>query len=171
MYLLDTNVVSELRKARQGRADPQVLAWSTSVALDALYLSVVTLQELETGIGLLARKDAAQAQVLRGWLVQQVLPAFDGRILPITPAIALRCGSLHVPDPRPYRDSLIAATALVHGFTVVTRNTPDFALSGLRVLNPWLPLAALNREPAAPARPRSAPPATSPNPPSPGKHR
>jgi hypothetical protein len=103
-----------------------------------LYLSVVSVQELEVGILLVERRDAAQGAILRTWLDDYVLPAFAGRILPVDVEVARRSAGLHVPDPKPVRDSLIAATALVHGMTVVTRNVDDFAPSGVLLLNPWL---------------------------------
>lgn len=137
MYLLDTNVVSELRKVRAGRADPQVARWADSVETAQLYLSVVTVQELEIGVRLLERRDAAQGRILRRWLDEQVLPAFAERTLPVDTAIALHSAALHVPNPRPVRDSLIAATAVVHGMAVVTRNERDFDGTGVRLVNPW----------------------------------
>lgn len=137
MYLLDTNVISELRKVRTGRADTSVAAWADSVATGDLYLSVISLQELAIGVLLAERRDPVQGAALRNWLEHQVLPAFDGRILPVDAGIALRSAALHVPDPHPVRDGLIAATALVHGMTVVTRNTGDFMHTGATVLNPW----------------------------------
>ncbi len=139
MYLLDTNVISELRKAKGGKADHRVTAWAESVPASSLFLSVVTILELETGILLIERRDPLQGALLRDWLDQHVLPAFDGRILAMDVTVALRCASLHVPDPRPHRDALIAATALVHGMTVVTRNWVDFKALGVKLLNPWLP--------------------------------
>jgi len=135
MYLLDTNVVSELRRAR---VDPHVLAWAQSVATGALFISVITLLELEKGVLLVERRDSAQGAMLRAWLDRQVLTAFEGRVLPLDARIAVRCPSLRVPDPRPDRDALIAATALEHGFTVVTRNVVDFAGTGVELLNPFL---------------------------------
>lgn len=137
MWLLDTNVVSELRKAHTGRADPNVVAWAQSVAPASLFLSVITLQALELGVLQVERRDAAQGRVLRTWLDDQVIPAFADRVLVIDVAVALRCARLHVPDPRSEADALIAATALVHGMTVVTRNTADFAPTGVALLNPW----------------------------------
>jgi len=137
MYLLDTNVVSELRKIRLGKADSQVAAWADSVDAADLYLSVITLQELEIGILLTERRDPSQGAVFRAWLNKQVLPAFAGRILLVDMAVAQRSAQLHVPDPRPVRDGLIAATALVHGMTVVTRNVDDFEPTGVAILNPW----------------------------------
>lgn len=137
MYILDTNVVSELRKAGSGRADVGVVAWAASVPAASLYLSVVTVLELEKGVLSVARRDPAQAALLRAWVDTQVLPAFHGRILPIDTAVAQRCAGFHVPDPQSERDALIAATALVHGMTVVTRNVGDFKASGVPVHNPW----------------------------------
>ncbi len=137
MYLLDTNVVSELRKVRFGKADRQVAAWADSVDAADLYLSVITIQELEIGVLLAERRDPAQGAMLRSWLNAHVLPAFSGRILTVDTAVALRSARLHVPDLRPVRDGLIAATALVHGMTVVTRNVPDFLSTGVATLDPW----------------------------------
>jgi len=137
MFVLDTNVVSELRKAKAGTADMNVVAWADSVATGSLFLSVITLLELETGVLLVERRDAAQGAVLRTWLGSHVLPAFAGRMLAIDVAVAQRCASLHVPDRRSERDALIAATALVHGMTVVTRNVADFEPTGVAILNPW----------------------------------
>lgn len=137
MYLLDTNVVSELRKARAGKADKNVKAWADGVSATSLFLSVITILELETGILLIERRDPTQGAVLRTWLDSHVLPAFSGRILAIDVAVAQRCAKLHIPDPRADRDSLIAATALVHGMTVVTRNVLDFEPTGVEIFNPW----------------------------------
>lgn len=137
MYLLDTNVVSELRKAASGKADANVAAWAGALVPASLYISVVTLEELEIGVRLAERKDPNGGRVLRGWLDGQVGPAFAGRILPIDEAVARTCAALHVPDPRPVRDGYIAATALVHGLTVATRNTTDFAATGAALVDPW----------------------------------
>ena len=137
MYLLDANVVSELSMVRLGKADVHVAEWADSVDAADLYLSAITLQELEISVLLAERRDPAQGGALRAWLNAQVLPAFNGRILSIDTAVAQRSARLHVPDPRPVRDGLIAATALVHGMTVVTRNVADFELTGVVVLNPW----------------------------------
>ena len=135
MFLLDTNVVSELR--RRERADPKVAAWADAVHPTELFLSAITILELETGVLLLARRDAAAGSVLRGWLDRKVLPAFEGRILAVDTAVAQRCAQLHVPSPRAERDALIAATALVHRLTLVTRNVADFEPLGVELLNPW----------------------------------
>ena len=137
MYVLDTNVVSELRKVRAGKANPNVVAWAESVDAADLFVSVVTVMELELGILSIERKDATQGAVLRAWLEQQVLPEFSERTLPIDTAVAQRCARLHVPDKRGERDALIAATALVHGMAVVTRNVVDFLSTGVTTLNPW----------------------------------
>ena len=124
--LLDTNVVSELRKAKTGKINSNVKDWADKVAPTSLFISVVTLLELEMGIGLIERRDIEQSKLLRTWLNHSVLTAFEGRILVIDTTVALCCGNLHVPDPRSDRDALIAATAIVHNFKVVTRNSEDY---------------------------------------------
>ena len=134
MFLLDTNVVSELRKTQ---ATPSVVAWANSVPAFKLYISAITLFELETGILRLERQDPQQAAPLRNWLETHVVPAFAGRVLSIDSVIARRCARLHVPDRSNECDALIAATALVHGMTVVTRNLQDFIPTGVPLLNPW----------------------------------
>lgn len=137
MYLLDTNVLSELRKRRSGKIDPAVETWAGSVDQVELYLSVITIMEVELGIALLERRDTRQAGVLRLWLQEKVMPAFAGRILPVDTAIALRCARLHVPDTKSERDAWIAATGLVRGLTIVTRNVVDFAGTDVTLLDPW----------------------------------
>ena len=137
MYLLDTNVVSELRKAKAGKADKGITAWAASVSPGSLFLSAITILELETGVLLVERRDSAQGAILRAWLDNHVLPAFADRVLAVDTTIARRCARLHVPDPRAERDALIAATALVHGMIVVTRNVADFEPTGVQILNPW----------------------------------
>ena len=137
MYLLDTNVVSELRKVNTGSAHPQVKSWAKGLDAETTFLSVITLLELEQGILSLERRDPRQGLMLRAWMENRVQRAFAGRILPIDTPIAIRCAALHVPDPRSYRDSLIAATALVHAMTVVTRNVSHFKPMGVTVLDPW----------------------------------
>jgi toxin FitB len=155
MFLLDTNVVSELRKARTGKAEPSVVAWAAKQSTATLYLSAISVLELDIGIRLVERRDPAQGSALRGWLDQHVLPAFAGRVLPVDIAVAQRCATLHVPDPRAERDALIAATALVHGMTVVTRNVADFAPLGVAMLNPWDGAAKMSPDPTgARAKPR-----------------
>lgn len=138
MYLLDTNVVSELRKVRSGKADPNVTRWADNVDAAELFVSVITLQELEIGVLLAERKDPTKGAILRSWLDSRVLPAFVERVLPVDTAVALRSALLHVPDLRPIRDAFIAATALVHGMPVVTRNVADFEPTGVVVINPWV---------------------------------
>jgi toxin FitB len=137
MFLLDTNVLSEMR--RRNRTHPAVGAWADSVDAVDLFISAITVLEIEAGALLLARRDQAQGAVLRAWIDNSVLPAFTGRILAIDTAVAQRCARLHVPDPRAERDALIAATALVHRLTVVTRNVNDFKPMGVSFLNPWEP--------------------------------
>lgn len=137
MYLLDTNIVSELRKAKSGKADKNVKAWANGVSVTNMFLSAITILELEIGILLIERRDPTQGAMLRTWLDDHVLPAFSGRILAVDIAVAQRCAKLHVPGPRAQRDALIAATALVHGMIVVTRNVSDFESTGVEIFNPW----------------------------------
>lgn len=135
MFLLDTNVISDLR--RPERADPAVVAWASTQPAASQFLSSITILEIELGARLVERRDGAQGAILRAWIDNQILPHFEGRILAIDTAVALRCAGLHVPNRRPERDALIAATAAVHGLTVVTRNIADFEPMGVAVLNPW----------------------------------
>lgn len=137
MFLLDTNVVSELRKANSGNANSHVVEWANRVSATSFYISVITVLELETGIMLVERRDSSQGAVLRSWFDSYVLPAFSGRIFPVDLAVARCCAKLHVPDRQSDRDAIIAATALVHGMTVATRNVDDFVRSGVDLVNPW----------------------------------
>ncbi|HME57079.1 MAG TPA: type II toxin-antitoxin system VapC family toxin [Terracidiphilus sp.] len=139
MYLLDTNVISEFRKASIGKADRQVAAWANSVSMESMFLSSVCILEMELGTLLMERRDVVQGAILRAWLDDFVLPSFAERILVVDTPVALRGAALQVPNPRSYRDALIAATALVHGMTVVTRNVKDFAPTGVAILDPWQP--------------------------------
>lgn len=135
-HLLDTNVISELRKPVR-RADVGVRAWAAARVSSDLYLSAITVLEVEIGIVRLARRDPAQAGRLQSWLDEDLLDAFAGRILPVDVPVARRAARLHVPDPRPERVALIAATAAVHGLTVVTRNIKDFESLDVAVVDPW----------------------------------
>jgi len=137
MFLLDTNVVSELRKVQSGKADASVTAWFRAAPSDSLFLSAIVIQELEIGVLLAERRDSAKGALLRSWLDDHVLSFFGDRILPVDTAVVRRSALLNVPDPRPIRDGLIAATALVHGMLVVTRNVRDFEPTGVRSLDPW----------------------------------
>ena len=137
MLLVDTNVISELR--RPERADPKVVAWAAAVHPDDLYLSAITILEIEIGVLTITRRDAAQGAILRAWLEDRVLEGFAGRIHAVDVDVARQCAELHVPDRRAERDALIAATALVHRLTMVTRNVSDFQSIGLDLLNPWDP--------------------------------
>ena len=135
MFLLDTNVISELR--RPERANRNVAAWAGSIPFANFFLSVISVLEIEVGALRLARRDPAQGTVFRAWIDGQILRRFEGRILAVDISVARHCARLHVPNPRSERDALIAATALAHGLTVVTRNTAHFASAGVALLNPW----------------------------------
>jgi toxin FitB len=137
MYLLDTNVIAEMRKVTSGKADMRFAKWAKSVDANRLYVSTITLMELELGVSLKERKDKKQGAALRLWLDKQVLPEFAQRTIVFDTAVAIHCARLHVPDKRSERDAMIAASAIVHGMAVVTRNTADFKATGVRLLNPW----------------------------------
>ena len=137
MYLLDTNVVSELRKANTPNIDSNVESWAKTVPVGELHISVISVQEIQTGIDLKMRKDEVQAIRLQEWFNENVLKTFENRIVPIDEAIALVCAKLHVPNKRPYADSLIAASANHHNMTLVTRNVGDFEGLTTKLLNPW----------------------------------
>lgn len=138
MFLLDTNVVSELRKAGAGRANAGVTRWASETPTVLMYVSVITLFELEHGVLLAERSDPRQGATLREWLDGSVVPTFGERVLPANGPIVKRAAALHVPDPAPFRDALIGATALVHDLAIVTRNESDFTrFEGLDVVNPW----------------------------------
>ena len=138
MFVLDTNVVSELRKVRAGRANPGVAAWAEQVSSVQLFISAITVHELEHGVLLAERADPARGAVLRTWLDQSVAAAFNRRVLAVDERVARRAAALHVPDPAPFRDALIGATALVHDMTIVTRDLKDFQrFDQIDILNPW----------------------------------
>jgi len=135
MYLLDTNVISELRHGKPRQSDA-VRTWAAGVPAAQLYLSAISVLELEKGVMLLERRTPPQGSALRAWLGAMVR-AFDGRVLPFTGNTAAICAALHIPDPRPERDAMIAASAMEHRMTLVTRNTSDFAAMGLQLLDPF----------------------------------
>jgi predicted nucleic acid-binding protein len=135
-YLLDTNVISELRKPA-GRASTNVRLWAGRQRTSDLLISVITVMEIEIGVARMERRDSVQGDVLRKWLERDLLAAFATRILPVDLAVVRRASAMHVPDPRPERDVLIAATALNLNLVVVTRNIADFKPLGVELLNPW----------------------------------
>lgn len=138
MFLLDTNVVSEARRIAAGRADERFERWISSIEPTLAYVSVVTIMELEIGVMRLERRDPSAGAILRQWLNHDVGIAFEGRTLPVDTETARLAATLHVPDPAPAIDALVAATALAHGMRVVTRNAGDFArFKDLHVINPW----------------------------------
>jgi len=134
VYLLDTNVVSELRRGRRG--DRGVRDWFDSIPTEEMHLSVITDLELEIGVLGMERRDREQGMRFRSWLTA-IRSEFGPRLLPVHVEDARLAAALHVPDRRPYADALIAATALRRGLTMVTRNERDFRVQGLRVLNPF----------------------------------
>lgn len=135
MFIIDTNVISELRK--RDRADRKVLAWADDADDRLFYLSSITIFEVRYGALRVQRRDKVQGDLMLKWLQRDILDGFAGRILPIDAEVAAECATLHVPDPKPERDAFIAATALVHDLTVITRNVRDFEPMGVRVINPW----------------------------------
>jgi len=138
MYLLDTNVVSELRKSADGRINKGVQSWAEAIFPELMFISAITVLELEIGVLQIERRDKKQGAVLRGWLNHHVLPAFSDRVLPVDLAVAQRCASLHVPNPKSERDAMIAASAIESRMTIVTRNVSDFSQSGVKVFDPWI---------------------------------
>ncbi|RYD68354.1 MAG: type II toxin-antitoxin system VapC family toxin [Sphingomonadales bacterium] len=134
MYLLDTAIVFELRKAKAGQTDPGLAAWASGIARDQLFLSAISLLELETRAARAQRHDKASGATLRTWIDSQLLPAFEGHVLPVDLAVVRRRGQLPITATR---DALIAATALEHSLTLVTRDTAAFKGARLRLFNPW----------------------------------
>lgn len=138
MYLLDTNVVSELRKSGSGRADPNVIKWAKDKPTSSLFISSITILEIEMGVLKIERKDPKQAAIYRTWLKSHVLIAFSQRILSFDTSVALKCAQLHAPNPKSERDAMIASTSIVHGLTLVTRNVKDFKHINIELINPWV---------------------------------
>jgi predicted nucleic acid-binding protein len=136
-YLIDTNVISELRK--RNRCNANVSAWFARIAAEDLFLSVLTVGEIRRGIENIRRRDSSSASALEVWC-SKLLADHSGRILPVTGPIAEEWGRLNVPDPLPAIDGLLAATAKVHGLTLVTRNVADIEATGVPVINPFEPM-------------------------------
>jgi PIN family toxin-antitoxin system, toxin component len=137
MYLLNTNIISELKKLDSGKIHPQVQRWAYSINLMQTKISVVSITEIRTGILSLARKDQAQAASLDNWFTNRLLPAYRTRTLSVDTEVALICAQLHIPTKRPINDAYIAATAIAHNLTLVTRNVRDFQGLPLILENPF----------------------------------
>ena len=137
MLLLDTNIVSELRKVTSGKAHPNVIAWNETVDPAETFISAIVLHELEIGVRLSERNDPVTGKILREWLNNTVTATFAGRVLPLDEIAAIQAAQYHIPDPRPINDAYIAATAMVRRMTLVTRNIKDFEGMGLLLINPW----------------------------------
>jgi toxin FitB len=137
MFLLDTNIISETRKLGTNRIDHKAALWLASVDVEATFLSAMTIFELERGVQQMERRDAKQGAVLRRWLDDQIMVAYENRTLPLSRDMALVCASLHIPDPKSERDAWIAATAINAELTLVSRNVSDFANMGVMLLNPF----------------------------------
>ena len=135
MYVLDTNVISELRQGKP-KQSIEVRTWAANKAASQLFLTAISILEMERGVLALERKAPPQGSAVRAWLAG-VRATFAGRILPFTEDAAILCAAMHSPNPRSDRDAMIAATALEHGMTVVTRNVPDFAGTGVHLINPF----------------------------------
>ena len=133
-YLIDTNVIFELRKGR--RCNPHVASWFSGVAEDEIFLSVLTIGEIRRGIERIQTRDSKGASALNRWL-KAITETFTDRILPVDQAVAEEWGRINVPNPLPVIDSLLAATARIHGLSLVTRNTKDVARTGVDCLNPF----------------------------------
>lgn len=137
MYLLDTNIISEIRKLAKNKCDKNVADWVRSTSKDLMFTNAVVMMELERGVMSIERKDTTQGELLRHWFEMDVKPAFHGKILKIDEKTAQICAKLHIPDHAPENDAWIAASAIQHNLVLVTRNTVDFARTGVKLFNPF----------------------------------
>lgn len=137
MYLLDTNIISEIRKLAKNKCDKNVADWVRSTSKDLMFTNAVVMMELERGVMSIERKDTTQGKLLRHWFEMDVKPAFHGKILKIDEQTAQICAKLHIPDHAPENDAWIAASAIQHNLVLVTRNTADFARTGVKLFNPF----------------------------------
>lgn len=137
MYLLDTNIISEIRKLAKNKCDKNVADWVRSTSKDLMFTNAVVMMELERGVMSIERKDTTQGELLRHWFEMDVKPAFHGKILKIDEQTAQICAKLHIPDYAPENDAWIAACAIQHNLVLVTRNTADFARTGVKLFNPF----------------------------------
>lgn len=137
MYLLDTNVISEIRRLKHGKCHPSVAQWVSKTSEALMRTSVIVMMELERGVLALERKNPEQGKVLRTWLENQVKPSFLGKVLPIDEKTAEICAKLHIPAHAPENDAWIASSALQHKLILVTRNVADFKQMGVKLFNPF----------------------------------
>ncbi|CAM3841566.1 type II toxin-antitoxin system VapC family toxin [Avibacterium endocarditidis] len=137
MYFIDTNVLSEIRKIKSGKANQGVIRWLSEINEQQIYTNIVVMMELERGILAKERKDPWQGKILRQWFENTIKIGFANRILHLDAKTAQICATLHIPNHCPKNDAWIAASAIQYGLTLVTRNTADFSRMGIKLFNPF----------------------------------